>query len=247
MNKNLFGQSREQTPQKFPISSIDRPDHRKCTPEEKSILTSALIKHMRLGAIERSIETYWKMRITGVPQEYIVKRLCAFCWEDATGSEILAYAAALQTTWQHDADNAIMRTIIACCKAPKFFHSREEADLEVLRIRVRESVKEQARKSLLVIDDFPAWCHDLYCIQGRVLGAGNKAHPNNRYCGILQGGLNLRAETIAYDQPSPDKPSLYDSEAVRESARQRISVDEWIERQGMTVEEWKNSTQKTNS
>ncbi len=246
MNKDIFGQTREQTPQKFPISSIDTPNHRKCTSEEKSILTSALIKHMRLGATERSIEIYWRMRIVGVPQEYIVRRLCAFCWEDATGSEILTYASALQSTWHHDADNAIMRTIIACTKAPKFWQSREEADLEMLRIRVRETVKEQAKKGRLVIDDFPDWCHDLYSIQGRYMGASKKSHPNNRYSGIALGGLNLRMETLIYGKPSPDKPSLLDSKVVNEASQSYMSVDEYIEANGMILDEVKGQLQEDN-
>lgn len=244
MQKNLFGQTQEQQPRRFPISTIGTKDHRKCTSEEKSILMSALIKHMRLNDIPRCMETYWKMRIVGVSPEYIVRRVCAFCWEDATGSEILVYAATLQATWMHDTDNAIMRTIIACCKAPKFWNDPEEARLEMLRIKIREEMKEKAKKGKLVIDDYPDWCHDLYSIQGRYLGAARKDHPNNRYSGIVRGGLNLRAETLAYGVPRPDRPSLFDSKAVRESAEQQITIDEWIEEQGMTVEKWKNSLLK---
>jgi len=95
-------------------------------------------------------------------------------------------------------------------------------------------VKEQAKKGLLVIDDFPSFCRDHYTIQGRALGATRLSHPNNRFCGILQGGLNLRAETIAYGQPSPDKPSLYDSEIVRECAKRIQSVDEYMQEHGIT-------------
>lgn len=244
MSRNLFGQTREQLPQKFPVSRIDSPDHRRCTSEEKSILTSALIKYMRLGDVERCIELYWRMRIVGVPQEYIVRRVCAFCWEDATGSEILTYATALQTTWQHDSDNAIMRTVIACCKAPKFFQSREEADLEMMRIRIREHVKEQAKQGKLVIDDFPDFCRDCYTIQGRFLGASKKDHPNNRYSGIAQGGLNLRYETLVYGQPSPEKPSLFGSEVVREAAEAHQSVDEYMEEHGMSEKNLRQRARK---
>lgn len=241
MSRNLFGQTREQLPQKFPVSRIDSPDHRRCTSEEKSVLTSALIKYMRLGDVERCMELYWRMRIVGVPQEYIVRRVCAFCWEDAVGSEILTYATALQTTWVHDADNAIMRTVIACCKAPKFWSSRDEADLEAMRIRVREHVKEKAKKGKLVIDDFPAWVRDLYTIQGREALKEGKT-LDCRYSGILRGGNNLRAETIAYGRASPDKPSLYDSEIVRESAKRHQSVDEYMEHIGMNPKDMQKQT-----
>ena len=244
MQKNLFGQTPEQQPRRFPVSTIGTKDHRKCTPEEKSILTSALIKHMRLSDIPRCMETYWKMCVVGVPQEYIVRRVCAFCWEDATGSEILTYATALQSTWIHDPDNAIMRTIIACCKAPKFWSDSEEAELEMLRINIREDVKERAKKGKLVNDDYPPFCRDCYTIQGRFLGAAKKDHPNNRYSGIARGGLNLRAETLAYGALSPDCPSLFDSNAVREAAEQQITIDEWIERKGMTIEQWRKSIHK---
>lgn len=244
MQKNLFGQTPEQQPRRFPISTIGTKDHRKCTLEEKSILTSALIKHLRLGDAERSIEIFWRMKVVGLPDSYIVHRLCAFAWEDSNAPEALTYATALKTTWQDDPDNAMTRTILALARLPKFWQSRQGAEDETMRICVRERVKDQAKKGKLVVDDFPEWVRDIYCIQGRMAGV-KKNHPANRYTGIIRGGNNLRAETLAYDAPSPDRPSLFDTDAVRESAEQCISVDEWIEQKGMTVEEWKNGIQKT--
>lgn len=244
---NLFGEAPEQQPQKFPISYIGTKNQRQCTSEEKSILTSALIKYMRLGDIDKCIEIFWKMQITGVPQSYMVRRICAFTWEDAVGGEILVWGNALHDTWQHDSDNAIMRTIIACCKAPKFWDwewpnkvysdIRNEHELEVARIRIREEVKQKAQEGI-VIDDFPYWCHDHYTIQGRYLGATKLDHPNNRYSGILQGGLNMRAETIAYGRTDPTKPSLFHMPEVVEATQKRMSMDAYLREKGMSNDDF---------
>lgn len=243
MQNDLFGQTPEQQPQRFPVSTIGTARHRKCTYEEKSITTSALIKYLRLGDEQRCIEVFWRAKVVGVPDSYIVHRLCAFAWEDSDSVEALTYATALRTTWQDDPDNAMTRTILALCRLPKFWMSRQGAEDETMRIKIRESVKEQAKKGKCVIDDFPDFVKDRFTMQGRDLAkAGVKI--SERFSGVIRGGNNLRAETLIYGHPSPDKPSLFDTDVVRESAEAHQSVDQWLEEKGMTVEEWKNSLQQ---
>ena len=250
VDTNLFGERPEQQKQKFAVSYIGTDKQRPCTSEEKSILTSALIKYVRLGDIDKCIEIFWKMQIVGVPQSYMVRRICALAWEDCVGGEILVWANALHDTWQHDSDNAIMRTIIACCKAPKFWQEdwpshpdcdrRNEAELEVARIRIRETTKKRAQEGI-IIDDFPYWCHDHYTIQGRYLGASKKEHPNNRYSGILQGGNNLRAEVLAYGRPTPEKPSLFQMPEVLEATQKMVSMDALLVEKGMSRDDFKKA------
>lgn len=243
-NTDLFGMTEEQKPRRFPVSTIGTARHRKCTYEEKSILTSALIKYLRLSDEPRSLEVFWRMKVVGVPDSYIVHRLCAFAWEDAEDDRALLFATALKTTGMEDIDNAMQRTILALCRCSKFWQSRQGADDEAKRIAIRECVKEEAKKGKLVIDDFPDFVKDRFTMQGRDLAkAGVKL--NERFSGVIRGGCNLRAETIVYGAPSPDKPSLFDTDAVRESAEANQSVDQYLEERGMTVEEWKNTLQKT--
>jgi hypothetical protein len=172
-----------------------------------------------------------------------VHRLCAFAWEDAEDDRALLFATALKTTGADDIDNAMQRTILALCRCKKFWDTRQGSNDEATRINIRESVKEQAKKGKLVIDDFPDFVKDRYTMQGRAL-AKQGVKMEERFSGVIRGGNNLRAETLLYGAPSPDKPSLFDTDAVRESAEAHQSVDQWLEKQGMTVEEWKDGLQK---
>lgn len=242
-NTDLFGMTEEQKPRRFPVSTIGTARHRKSTYEEKSILTSALIKYLRLSDEERSLEIFWRMKVVGVPDSYIVHRLCAFAWEDAEDDRALIFATALKTTGMEDIDNAMQRTILALCRSNKFWQSRQGADDEAKRIAIREHVKEEAKKGKLVIDDFPDWVKDRYTMQGRNL-AKTGVKLSERYSGVIRGGNNLRAETLVYGKPSPDKPSLFDTAVVLDSAEAHQSVDQYLEEKGMTVEQWKNVLKK---
>ncbi len=246
MEQDLFGQTKEQQPQRFPVSTIGTARHRKCTAEEKSITTSALTKFMRLGMIDRSIQVYARMRILGVDPAYVVRRLCAFFWEDAVGIEAAQWAAALDQSYRHDTDNAIERSIIAACKSPHFWdHDRQrdidprsESELEADRLRIKHEEEAKAKRGAMVIDDFPDYCHDVYCIQGRRQGVTEK-HSNCRYSGIIRGGINLRAETICYGRPTPEKPSLFNSDPVVKAAKEWKSLDQWMRENGYDEEKLK--------
>lgn len=209
-------------------------------------MTSALIKYLRLGDAPKSIEIFNRMKVVGVPDSYIVHRLCAFAWEDSNSTEALTYVAALKTTWQDDPDNAMTRTILALARLPKFWHSRQGAEDETMRLRIREEVLQLAKKGRLIIDDFPAFVRDRFTCQGRMLKKAGAA-ISELFSGTIEGGNHMRAQVLVYGSVSPDHPSLFDTDEVRESAARNLSVDEYLEERGMTVEEWKKMLQAHNN
>jgi hypothetical protein len=120
-------------------------------------------------------------------ETYIARKCVHFASEDAVGMDIFCYAKGVHD-WVRDCGseiNSLSRLVIELCRAPKFRETRKEADREVWRIRIRETIKKNYQTGNKPFD-IPERVYDIYTSRGKTAYVRGE-NVDTRYSGVLQG------------------------------------------------------------
>ena len=204
-------------------------------------LVSYFLKAMRLGDTERSLQIFWALKLEGISEYYISKKLVQFASEDCVGSEIVQDAwTAFQIIREFKSEeNTIQRLIIRLCEAEKMWESSGEHFWELRRIQLREQMKQKYKQQQKPFD-MPDYVYDQYTAKGKAaLRRGEQI--DRRYSGVYEGsGLFMRASFLKWQTQNPETTTINHaySDHLLKCKEERLTVDEYLQKHDITIDQF---------
>lgn len=204
-------------------------------------LISLLIKSMRIGDIESSLKCFQAMKIQGITELYVARKLVHFASEDSITPEAVIFAWStygLIKEWKEET-NSIERLIIYLCKSTKMYATKEENYWELRRLQIRDECSSKALQGERIID-CPSYVYDEYTAKGSALKKKGQKY-DRRFSGIYEGsGLFMRACYLKWQKIDPSLTTIDNaySPNLLQCLEEQMTVDDYLKAKSITIDEF---------